>query len=129
MRAVLAVLIGIVLLSAATSPDRPKLPTVSADAVTLREVRRASEIGIVTEFGDSPDALLVERPVNARQGARSTVFVLDGDGVVLQRVPVSYGRASPTLIQIVSGLSFGDRIVVSDMQAWDTFERIRLKWR
>ena len=128
MRAVMAVMIGIVLFSAATAPDRPNAPTVSAEAVTLAEVRRASEID-VPEFGGSPDTLLVERPFNARQGAQSGVFVLDADGVGLRRVPVFYGRATTALIQIVNGVSAGDRIVVSDMQAWDQFDRLRLKLR
>ncbi len=127
MRTFIAVLIGVVLLPAAISnPERTRLATVAADTVTLREVRRASEIGAVTELGDSRDTLLVERPVDAREGAKSSVFVLDEDGVLLRRVPVGYGRASRSLIQIVSGVSAGDRIIVSDMRAWDGFDRLRL---
>ena len=72
---------------------------------------------------------MVERPVDAREGAQSSVFVVDEDGVLLRRVPVGYGRASPSLIQIVSGVSAGDRIIVSDMRAWDAFERLRLRLR
>jgi hypothetical protein len=130
MRALIAVLICIVLLPAAISnPEQTRLPTVSADTVTVREVRRGLEIGAVTELGDSRDTLLVERPVDAREGAQSSVFVVDEDGVLLRRVPVGYGRASPSLIQIVSGVSPGDRIVVSDMRAWDAFDRLRLRLR
>jgi hypothetical protein len=127
MRTLIAVVIGVVLLSAAISnPERTRLPTVSADTVTLREVRSASEIGVVTELGDSRDTLLVERPVEASEGAKSSVFVVDEDGV-LRRVEVEYGRASGSLIQIVSGVSPGDRIIVSDMRAWDAFDRLRLR--
>jgi HlyD family secretion protein len=102
---------------------------VSADMVTLREVRRASEIGAVTELGDSRDALLVARPVGAREGAQSSVFVVDEYGLLSRRVPVGYGRGSPSLIEIVSGVSAGDRIIVSDMRAWDAFDRLRLGLR
>lgn len=130
MRTLIAVLICIVLLPAAISnPERTRLPMVSVDAVTLREVRRGSKIGAVAELGESRDALLVERPFDAREGAKSSVFVVDEDGVLLRRVPVEYGRASPSLIQIVSGVSLGDRIVVSDMRAWDAFDRLRLRLR
>jgi hypothetical protein len=130
MRTLIAVLIGIVLLPAAISnPEQRRFPTVSADTVTLSEVRRASEFGgTVIDLGDSRDALLVERPVDANEGGMSSVFVVGEDGV-LARVPVLYGRASPSLIQIVSGVSPGDRIVVSDMRAWDAFDRIRLRSR
>ena len=127
MRTLMAVLIGIVLLSAAISnPERNRAPTVSASTVTLGEVRRASEMSAVTELGDSRDALLVQPPIGAREGAKSSVFVLGEDGVLL-RVPVEYGRASTSLIQIVSGVSPGDRIIVSDMREWDAFERLRLR--
>jgi hypothetical protein len=130
MRTLIAVLIYVVLLPAAISnPERTRLPTVSADTVTLRKVRRGSEIGAVTELGDSRVTLLVERPVDAREGAKSSVFVVDEDGVLLRRVAVGYGRASPSLIQIVSGVSAGDRIIVSDMRAWDAFDRLRLGLR
>jgi HlyD family secretion protein len=112
MRTLIAVLIGIVLLSTATSPDRATGPTVAADTVTVEEV---------------PDSLLVERPVGAPQDATSSVFVVAEDGVTLRRVRVEYGRASSSMIQIVSGVSPGDRIVVSDMRAWDAFERLQLK--
>jgi hypothetical protein len=83
----------------------------------------------VTEFGGSTDALVVERPADVREGALAGVFVVDADGVTLQRVAVAYGRGSPSLIQIVSGVSAGDRIVVSEMRAWDAFDRLRLRSR
>ena len=129
MRTPGAVLVGIVLLSAWTYPERTQLPTLAADTVTIKEVRRASEVGAAAALGDARDALLVERPVDAREGARSSVFVVDTDRELLRRVVVEYGRASPSLIQIVSGVSRGDRIVVSDMREWDAFERLRLRSR
>ena len=130
MRALIAVSICIVLLPEAISnPERTNLPTVSADTVTLSEVRRASEIGAVSELGDQRGTLLVERPVDAREGVTSSVFVVDEDDVLLRRVRVGYGRGSRSLIQVVSGVLPGDRIVVSDMQAWDAFDRLRLRQR
>jgi hypothetical protein len=119
MRTLFAVLACIVMLSAGTSPDRAKLPTVAADTVTTDTVT----IGQVRR---SPDALLVRRPVGAREDAKSSVFVVDAYGEA-RRVAVEYGQAAPPLIQIVSGVSPGDRIIVSDMRAWDAFERLRLR--
>ena len=130
MRTLGAVLIGIVLLPASIwNPEERRYPTLAADTVTLREVRRASDIGVVSEFGDSRETLLVERPVYAREGALSSVFVVEEDRMELRRVAVWYGRGSPTLIHIVSGVSPGDRIAVSDMRAWDQFDRLRLRAR
>ena len=126
MRLLLPVLICIVLLSARTSPERARIPALAADAVTIKEVRRGMEFGAA---GDSPDAFLVERPVGAREGATSSVFVVEGDGALLRRVEVEYGHASPPMIQVVRGVQPGDRIIVSDMRAWDAFERLQLRWR
>lgn len=127
MRTLMAVLIGIVLFPAAISnPERNRLPTLLADVVTLSEVRRASEIGVISELGASRDTLLAERPIDAREGTISSVFVVAEDGAVLRRVPIAYGRATQSQIEIVSGVSPGDRIVVSDMRAWDGFDRVRL---
>jgi HlyD family secretion protein len=107
--------------------ERRNLPIVLADTVTFREVRRAVEVGTPTDLADSPDTLFVERPVHARAGAMMGVFVVSGDGVLVRRA-VTYGRLSGTLIQIVSGVAPGDRVVVSDMSAWDAFDRLRLRW-
>jgi hypothetical protein len=127
MRTLMLVLIGIVLLPAAIGDPQPKLPTLSIDTVTIREVRRGSELRTVSELGNSRDTLLVERPVGAREGTTAGVFVLDKERALLRRVAVEYGRATPSLIQIVSGVSGGDRLVVSDMRAWDQFDRLRLR--
>jgi hypothetical protein len=129
MRTPGAVLLGIVLLSAWTYPEQTQLPTLAADTVTIKEVHSASAIGADGALRDPSDALLVERPVDAREGARASVFVVDTNRELLRRVAVEYGRASPSLIQIVSGVSRGDRIVVSDMREWDAFERLRLRSR
>ena len=128
MRLLIAVLIGVVLLSPKTTPERTAIPTVAIDIVATSEVRRGSEIGDVARSGDSPDILVVERPVGASESTQSSVFVLDADGEQLRRVAVEYGRGSASLIQI-SGVARGDRIVVSDMRAWDAFERLQLRSR
>ena len=116
MRTFFFALIGVVFFSAMfwDSP-RPNLPAVSADIVSIGEVRRQR------------DTLIVERPADAREGAISSVFLLTDRDSVLRRVQVQYGRNSSASIEVVSGLSAGDRIVVSDMRAWDAFERVRMR--
>ena len=116
MRALLVALIGVVLFSGVILNPEPAIPTVAADTVSIKEVRHER------------DALIVERPVDAREGALSGVFVVTDHGV-LRRAAVRYGRASASTIEIVSGLSAGDRIIVSDMRAWDQFDRLRIRSR
>jgi HlyD family secretion protein len=55
------------------------------------------------------------------------IFKLDEDGTDATRVNVKLGRSSVNTIEIVSGLKVGDKVILSDMSAWDSFDRIRLK--
>jgi len=57
------------------------------------------------------------------------VFLVDANGELVRRVVVEYGRTPASLIEIASGVSHGDQIVVSDMRRWDAFERLALKSR
>ena len=43
------------------------------------------------------------------------------------RVRVQYGQMAVNLIEIKSGLQPGDRVILSDMTAYDKFDRIALK--
>jgi hypothetical protein len=40
---------------------------------------------------------------------------------------VRFGRAAPPLIEVVSGLFAGDRIIVSELRGWEKFGRLRLQ--
>jgi len=41
------------------------------------------------------------------------------------RISVMLGRASVTSIEVVEGLSVGDRVILSDMSAQDQYQKIR----
>jgi HlyD family secretion protein len=73
-----------------------------------------------------PDVLHVGRPAFGQPGSRAGVFRLDPDGREAVRIPVELGRASAREIEIVSGLSAGDRVILSDTAGWDGFDRIRI---
>jgi len=40
---------------------------------------------------------------------------------------VRLGRASVNTIEVLSGLQPADKVILSDMSAWDSFNRIRLE--
>jgi HlyD family secretion protein len=71
------------------------------------------------------DVLHVGRPVHVQEQASGVVFRLGADGAT--RTRVRFGRGSATTIEVLDGLSEGDRIVTSDMSAWDEFERVQVK--
>jgi HlyD family secretion protein len=79
------------------------------------------------ELENLKDVLYVGRPVHGQSDSTIGLFKLDADGSEAQRVNVKLGRASVNTIEIVSGLKVGDKVILSDMSAWDNFDRIRLK--
>lgn len=73
------------------------------------------------------DVLQVARPVGVQAGANTRVFRLEVDGSGGEAIPVHFGRGSVDTIEVVSGLSVGDQIVVSDTTAWGEATRIELQ--
>ena len=45
------------------------------------------------------------------------------------RIPTSeeIGRMSVDKVELLSGLNAGDQVVLSDMSAWDAYDRVRLQ--
>jgi len=72
------------------------------------------------------DVVYVGRPVIGQPGAKITLFKLDPDSKEAQRVAVTLGRSSVSTIEVVDGLKVGDQVILSDMSAQDSFNRIRL---
>lgn len=69
----------------------------------------------------------VARPVACRPNNEDTIFKLDPDGRRATRVKVHYGQASVNKVEIRKGLEAGDQVILSDMSAYDAYDRIRLK--
>jgi HlyD family secretion protein len=73
------------------------------------------------------NVLFVGRPVHGQSDSTIGLFKYTGDGSEAVRVNVKLGRSSVNTIEIVDGLKVGDKVILSDMSAWDAFDRIRLK--
>ena len=73
------------------------------------------------------DVLFVGRPVHGQPDSTIGIFKIIDDGSEAVRVNVKLGRSSVNTIEIVQGLKVGDKVILSDMSAWDAFDRIRLK--
>lgn len=72
------------------------------------------------------DVVFVGRPVFGQQDATVQLFKIDPDGKYAQKVKVSFGRASVNTIEVKDGLKVGDRVILSDMSAYDNYDRIKL---
>jgi len=73
------------------------------------------------------DVLYVGRPVHGQSDSTIGIFKLTDDSSEAVRVNVKLGRSSVNTIEIIDGLKVGDKVILSDMSAWDAFDRIRLK--
>jgi HlyD family secretion protein len=73
------------------------------------------------------DVLYVGRPVHGQADSTIGIFKIIDDGAEAVRVNVKLGRSSVNTIEILDGLKVGDKVILSDMSAWDNFDRVRLK--
>ena len=72
------------------------------------------------------DVVKVGRPAFGQEQSAVGLFKLQANGEAM-RARVKLGRTSVNEVEIVSGLNAGDQVILSDMSAWDAFDRIRLQ--
>jgi HlyD family secretion protein len=73
------------------------------------------------------DVLYVGRPAFGQEQSTVGLFKLDPDGTGASRVQVKLGRSSVNQVEVLAGLNVNDAVILSDMSAWDAFERVRLR--
>lgn len=73
------------------------------------------------------DVIYVGRPVQGQAESLITLFKLEPESGEAVRVQVRLGRSSVNSIEVREGLKPGDQVVLSDMSAQDSFNRIRLR--
>jgi len=73
-----------------------------------------------------PNVLKMGRPTYVQQNSTITLFKLVEDGEYAVRVPVRIGATSVNEVEVMEGLTPGDRVILSDTSAWDDVDRIRL---
>jgi len=72
------------------------------------------------------DVVFMGRPVFGQADSKVSLFKIEPDGKYANRIQVTLGRASVNTIEVREGLKVGDRVILSDMSAWDAYERIKL---
>jgi multidrug efflux pump subunit AcrA (membrane-fusion protein) len=72
------------------------------------------------------DVMFVQRPVFGQPNSLIGLFKVSADGKEASRVQVRIGRVSVQTVEILEGLKVGDKVVLSDMSAWDGQDRLRL---
>jgi len=104
--------------------------TVTVDVALEGELPRGSRPDLsvdgTIELERLDNVLFVGRPAFGQEQSTVGLFRLDDTGEA-SRTQVQLGRSSVNTIEILGGLKEGDQVVLSDMSAWDQFERIRLR--
>ena len=72
------------------------------------------------------DVLFVQRPVFGQPNSLIGIFKVSPDGKEANRIQIRIGRVSVQTVEIVEGLKIGDKVILSDMSAWDDRDRLRL---
>ncbi len=72
------------------------------------------------------DVVFIGRPAFGQEQGAAGLFKVQADGTAT-RIQAKLGVISVTSAQVLSGLTVGDQVILSDMSAWDAFERIRLQ--
>ena len=104
--------------------------TVTVDVALDGELPRGARPDLTVdgtiELERLDEIVFVGRPVFGQEESVVSLFRLDAEGDGATRTRVSLGRASVSDIEVIDGLQPGDRVVLSDMSAWDDFDRVRL---
>ncbi|MCG8412997.1 MAG: efflux RND transporter periplasmic adaptor subunit [Pseudomonadales bacterium] len=91
------------------------------------EVRPELNVEAEISVAHIPETLYVKRPVFARAFAHNSVYKLNEDGDIADRISVEYGQASTNHIEVLSGALPGDELIISDSSAWSTHDRVLIR--
>ena len=104
--------------------------TVTVDVALVSELPRGARPDLsvdgMIELERLDDVLYVDRPAFGQADSIVRLFLLERESDLANRVEVKLGRTSVTFVEVVSGLSVGDEVILSDTARWNDFDRIRL---
>jgi HlyD family secretion protein len=72
------------------------------------------------------DIVYVGRPAFGQDQSTISLFKVDPTTGEAARTQVQLGRSSVTSVEIVKGLKPGDQVILTDMSAWDAYDRVRV---
>jgi HlyD family secretion protein len=99
---------------------------VALDGELPRGARPDMSVDGTIELERLDNILYVGRPAFGQEQAKVSLFKLSPDRSTAMLIPVELGRSSVNTIEVIRGLSVGDCVVLSDMSAWDGYDRLQL---
>jgi RND family efflux transporter MFP subunit len=105
--------------------------TVTVDVAMDGELPQGSRPDLsvdgTIELDRLKDVMFVGRPAFGQEKSLVGLFRVNEDGDEAVRVKVKLGKSSVNTVEVVEGLKPGDQVILSDMSAWDAYDRVRLK--
>jgi HlyD family secretion protein len=105
--------------------------TVTVDVELIGELPRGARPDLsvdgTIELERLTNVLHVGRPAFGQEQSAVGLFKVDPTTGEASRVQVQLGKSAVNTIEILGGLTEGDQVVLSDMSAWDQFDRVRLR--
>jgi HlyD family secretion protein len=90
-------------------------------------IRRGQTVRMRLEIGQPADTLVLENGAFYDDTGGQWVFLLDAAGHHAERRSVRLGRRNPEGIEVLEGLSAGDRVITSSYENLKTFDRIQFR--
>jgi HlyD family secretion protein len=105
--------------------------TVTVDVQLTGELPRGARPDLSVdgeiETARLDNVLFVGRPAFGQEKSTISLYKVDPATNEAERSTVQLGRSAVNTIEVVAGLNEGDQVILSDMSAWDNFDRIRLR--
>lgn len=99
---------------------------VALEAALPKGARPDLSVDGTIELDRLADVIYVGRPAFGQEQSQVGLFRLNEAGDEAVRVKARLGKSSVNTVQILEGLRPGDKVILSDMSAWDSFDRVRL---
>lgn len=84
-----------------------------------KEARPELTVDGIIHVAKLENALYVKRPMFAKANSTGSVYIVNQETNEVTPKVVNFGRSSQTQIEIISGLSIGENVVVSDVSSWE----------
>ena len=101
---------------------------ITLEGVLPQGARPDLSVDGVIELERLENVLKMQRPSFGQEGATITLYKV-GVGGEANRVQVQLGRASVSEMEVKGGLGEGDEVILSDMSAFEAFDRVRISGR
>jgi HlyD family secretion protein len=100
---------------------------VALDGALPKGARPDLSVDGTIEIERLEDVLYVGRPAYGQAESTVGLFKVEPGTGEAARVNVKLGRSSVNTIEVVQGLAVGDSVIISDMSAYDSADKLRLK--